>query len=476
MSVKSFFLGEKAEKYDHTTDQANEARNFGTNVNRAFDIQADQAGRTQMGRGEYNQTRSNQTGLLGQLAGQAQGQGPSAAGMAASAQRDSNLAQAAALQAGRRGQSAGAGIRAAGNSVIAGNQMAGQNEAIGRANEMNTARGQQLGLMGQMAGQDLAWSQGQANLDANREQSNAQLRQNAAWANQKTQVGIGQSEFDSRQRQENLSYSNLKPGTEGFASPQNVATGLTAALMPLSDKRSKSRIGKLDGSTGKAMSPGDAKKDIQLAGSSPGAHMYQPGGTIGAGTRVTPNWYVGSAAAYGQVLGSALANIMLAKSLDKNKDEEGKGPDAGGIMGMLQGAGGGGAAGAGGAGGAGAAGGAGGGAAAAAAMSDRRSKKEARQMLDKAPAYSYEYKDDAKAVGAPEGRQVSLMWDDLQKTPAGRRMDGPVEPKTGYHTVDYMKGLPTAFAALSDLNERVSKVEGRRMPKVVDRSSNTGRA
>lgn len=462
MSVKSFFFGENAEKYDNTTDQANEARNFGTNVNRAFDVRADQMGRTEMDRGEYNSTRANQAGLLSQLAGQAQGQGPSAAGMTAAAQRDSNLAQAAALQAGRRGQSAGAGIRAAGNAVIAGNQMAAQNEAIGRTNEMNTARGQQMGMLGQMAGQDLSWSQGQAGLDQNTQQNNAQLRQNAALANQKAQVGIGQAELDARQRQENLSYSNLKPGTEGLISPSTITTFGSAALTGFSDKRSKSKIGRLDGSTGKAMSPGDAKKDISLAGSSPGVHMYQPAGTIGAGQRVTPNWYVNSAASFGNVIGTTLANIALAKALDKEKkDDDEKEPGLGGLISMMTGGG-----------GAGAAGGASVGApAAAAAMSDKRSKLEARRMLDKAPAYTYEYKDDAKAVGAPEGRQVSLMWDDLQRTPAGRKMDGPVEPKTGYHTVDYLKGLPTAFAALSDLNDRVSKFEGRSKGSIIDRTS-----
>ena len=87
------------------------------------------------------------------------------------------------------------------------------------------------------------------------------------------------------------------------------------------------------------------------------------------------------------------------------------------------------------------------------------SREEAREMFDEAPPYTYFYRPEAVAAGAPRGQQASVMWDDLQRTEVGRRMNGGKEPQTGYETVDYLKGLPAAFASLSDLNARIRKIE-----------------
>jgi hypothetical protein len=493
--IHDFFLGRDAEKYDVNSDQAKAARTIG-DPNHAFDVQAADAGPANQSAGadlgNYGQVRGQQQGLLSGLNDQAAGRGPSAAVMAGNAQRDSNLTQAAALQGGRRGQSAGVGIRAAGNQVQAGNQQASQTQAIGQANEMATARGQQIGLTGQMAGQDLqAAGLGQQNNQFNAQsanqmgQFNANLRQNSNLANQNAQLGIGNAELQQRARQEGLSYSNLEPEQQGFLSPQNVGTFLGAGMLGISDRRGKRDVRPVDGSYGRAFSPKDAKQDIQPASmqlpqlmgtqmnSAPGVNgtgFAQGPASIGPNQRVNPNWGANSAAAYGNVIGTVLAQSAEAAALEAKKQSEEAQKQAEEQSSSQQGLGGKGS---------GNGSGAGAGAAssmasdpemlsmAASAFSDERSKADAhrvskddaREMFEEAPPYTYFYKPDAVEAGAPRGRQVSVMWDDLQKTPEGRRMNGGREPSTGYQTVDYLKGLPAAFASLSDLNARMRRLE-----------------
>lgn len=511
--LSSFFFGDDAQKYDPNSAQAQAARTMG-GPNHQFDVNASSAtGRqsqgTQLDTANYGQDRGRQGQLAGLLSQQAQGQGPSAAAMAGAAQRDANLAQAAALQGGRRGQSAGVGIRTAGNQAVAGNQQAAQTQAIGQANEMNQARAQLGGVLGNMANQDIGVagqnaqlgqsnSQFNANLGQQNSQFNANLGQNAALANQNTQFNEANAELQQRARQEGLSYSNLQPGQPGFFSPNNVGTFLGAAVSDPDAKEDRHRLH--GGMLGRALSPVDAKYDIapvsnssapnlsttqQAVSSTPspaavntpqvssqqqsagglggdGSQYNAGSGEIGPNTREKPNWYVNSASAYGNVIGNVLSKAALAKRQELDSAE-------GNIVNGATG-GGGGENGS----------GAGGGMLssilpiAAAAMSDERSKSDvhrldepvrpssrddAREMFEEAPPYSYFYKPDAVQAGAPPGRQVSVMWDDLQKTKAGRQMDGGREQQTGYHMVDYMRGLPTAFASLSDLNQRMDRLE-----------------
>jgi hypothetical protein len=468
--VGDFFGGSAAQKYDPNSDQAKAARTLG-GPQHTYDVSATQAAGARSGPTDMTNvagSRVQQQGLLGDLGSAASGNGPSAAVQAGNAQRDANLAQAAALQGGRRGQGAGVGIRVAGNQVVAGNQQASQAQAAGQANEMATARGQQVGLLGQVAGNDLNAanmaqqnSQFNANLGQGNSQFNAGLAQNAALQNQQAQLGISNAELQQRARQEGLSYSNLQPGSPGL---------IQGAMSAISDPSAKEDRHRVDGTYGRALSPVDAKTDIRPAtmglpqlggGQGPDPFAAHPG-TIGPNSREAPNWYVTSPSSFGDVLGRVGMSVLMSKgleSLGKGKSDAASGADGsagasssgflGGLMGLLGGGGGGAAAG-------------------GAALSDPRSKEDvrpvskvaAREMFEEAPAYSYFYKPDARDVGAPEGRQVSVMWDDLQRTPAGRRMDGGREPETGYHTVDYLKGLPAAFASLSDLNDRMSRLEG----------------
>ena len=474
MGLGDFFFGKDPEKYDPNTAAAQAARTLG-GPQHQYDATAASANGANLT--AYNDSKAQQQTLAGNLASTAAGQGPSGAAMAGQAQRDASLQQAAALQAGRRGQSAGMGIRQAGTQMNNGIQQASQNEAIGRANEMATARGQQAGVLGSIAGQDL----NVANMGQQNNQYNAGLQQQAGLANQAAQLGISNAEMQARQQQQGYLYGNLNPGQAGLLSPSTVATGIAAGATMMSDKRSKTKITPLDSSTGVAMSPRDAKTDImQLPGLAGGGPSGQQAGGVqlmSPGQRVMPNWNQNSAGAYGNAIGSALASALLNKAMEK-KDEDQKNlksfqaaeqrghagdalhniptiigsqspvvikpttsaqlqidPDTFSNY--------------------------------ANRFSDPKSKTDvkpaaAQEMFEETKPYSYFYKPDAVAAGAPQGRQVSVMWDDLQKTPEGKKMDGGKEVQTGYHTVDYLKGLPALFAQMSNVTDAISKLNTRK--------------
>lgn len=101
-------------------------------------------------------------------------------------------------------------------------------------------------------------------------------------------------------------------------------------------------------------------------------------------------------------------------------------------------------------------------AAAMAAMSDKNQKKnvgpgdkEVKSFLDALKAKQYEYKNPSYG----EGKQVSPMAQDIEKTAIGRQMI--IDTPAG-KMVDYKKGMGAMLAAQAHLNERLEKVEGRK--------------
>lgn len=366
MGLGDFLFGTDAQKYDPNTQQARDARTIG-GPNHAYDTTAAQSQGTQLNTGNYDRDRAQQQGLAGSLQSAANGQGPSAAGMAGQAQRDANLTQAAALQSGRRGAGAGVGIRAGNNAIVAGNQGAAQTEAVGRANEMNTARGQQAGVLAGMAGQDTAVAGQNAQLGQANNQFNAGSQNQVNQANQTAQLGISNAELQARQKQEAYSYTNLEPSQGGFFSPGNIATlagaGATAAagkpptalanggffkkptlavigeagpemVVPLSKghegmqqvaKTILSRLPHMADGGGGGMGGGSSGKLPSL----PGSDKPPPPEalTIGANgaQRVNPHWGANSDAAYGQALGSVASKAILAAVMMKDGGVAGAG-------------------------------------------------------------------------------------------------------------------------------------------------------
>lgn len=307
--VSNFFFGQSPDKYDPNSPLAQKAtqeNTYGATQNlqglagsamgrqaptmtaanaggpfngKAYTGQAYTGQAQRLDTGNYNQARAGQMGLASLLNQTANGRGPSGAAMAAQAQRDSGLSQAAALQAGRRGQSAAAGAKMGTLSSQMTNQQASQNEAIGRANEMATARGQLGNVYGQVAGQDIGvagqnagfgqqmsmfnagQNQGMSQFNAGQQQGmsqfnagqgqnmaqyNAGLQQQANIANQNANLnqqglnqalalgannqlmGQGANELQANQLNNEMNYSNLQPGGPGLFQSFIQQGGLTA--------------------------------------------------------------------------------------------------------------------------------------------------------------------------------------------------------------------------------------------------------
>lgn len=350
-----------------------------------------------------------------------------------------------------------------------GNQQASQNEAIGRANEIVTARGQYAGVLGNIAGQDIGvagqnagYNQQTGMFNAGQTQQNSQfnagMQQQTNLANQQANLqqqginlgantalqGQSQAEMLARMQQEQMKFGNLDPGSAGLLSPQNIATAAGAAIA-LSDVNSKTGIMPISGG---------------------GGHQQ----FIGPGQRMAPNRRA-SAGDWGNALGSILSSAFLTKAMEKKdkateakkqyeaartkglQDKDGltslykdakrvsadpnnpyHGQDPDELMAELRQLG------------------------VKSTISDEDSKKEARQMLGKLTPYSYEYKADA---GQPPGRHVGVMAQDLEKSAAGKQMVGR-DGDTGYKNVDYLKGLPTMMAGLADINDRLGRLEKKR--------------
>lgn len=92
------------------------------------------------------------------------------------------------------------------------------------------------------------------------------------------------------------------------------------------------------------------------------------------------------------------------------------------------------------------------------------SDKKVKEFVDGQKAYDYEYKPQYKDEPlAGEGRYVSPMAQDLQKTELGKSMvtKGP----DGKLVVDYGKGFGTIVAAQAYLNERLNELEAKKGKK-----------
>jgi hypothetical protein len=98
-------------------------------------------------------------------------------------------------------------------------------------------------------------------------------------------------------------------------------------------------------------------------------------------------------------------------------------------------------------------------AAGTAAVSDRNSKEnieggsdEVRSFLDALEPYAYNYKD----ADQPQGKQVGVMAQDIEKTP----MKYMVNENQGEKQIDTVGGFGAVLAALADLHGRTKMLEG----------------
>ena len=78
-----------------------------------------------------------------------------------------------------------------------------------------------------------------------------------------------------------------------------------------------------------------------------------------------------------------------------------------------------------------------------------------QEMLDELKSYKYNYKDEK---GLPQDQQYGVMAQDLEKSELGSEF--VEEDQDGDKMVDYGKMAGTQLAALTELFDRVKKLEG----------------
>lgn len=290
-----------------------------------YDVSAERS--TAANAGSFNlgyadATRGRQMGLADSLTAAAAGRGPSGAQMAATAQRENALLDAAALQSGRRGTSAAAGIGVAQRAATMGGQQAAQTEAIGRAQEMAQARGELGGVLSGLRGQDIGVAgqmlgarQFNAGLQQQTNLANQAAGNQMALANQAAALGISTQELQARLEQERIRAGNLDPGSGGMFGSL-LGAGATLGAAAISDERSKTAVVDYDGHR--------MRVPAMAGGGLVTGYPYGPAGGIGyrpPGRRARSEETLGAALNF-------LAQAYLAKSMGKDAKKEKERKDA----------------------------------------------------------------------------------------------------------------------------------------------------
>jgi predicted transcriptional regulator len=88
----------------------------------------------------------------------------------------------------------------------------------------------------------------------------------------------------------------------------------------------------------------------------------------------------------------------------------------------------------------------------------KKSDKEINDMLNNLSAFTYKYKNP-EMEGAAEGKRYGILAQALEKSAAGKSI---VKDTENGKMIDVNQGLGVALAALSAMNKRLAKMEGKR--------------
>lgn len=100
-------------------------------------------------------------------------------------------------------------------------------------------------------------------------------------------------------------------------------------------------------------------------------------------------------------------------------------------------------------------------------FSDERLKEEVSKITDadiddflSIEPYEFEYTEEAKEKGAPEGKKAGVMAQDLEKTKIGKTLVH--EDEDGHKMVDVKSTVGALLASASALDKRIKKLEGKK--------------
>ena len=203
--------------------------------------------KTTIDQGPQNQVRDQQTQYIKDLQDAAAGKAPSAAEAQLKRGSEEAIASQFALAGTQHGYGAGAALRAAGRNAAALQQKNNLDTAQVRAQEQATARGQLGGALGQTREQDIGLAGKQADIDAARNQTQAQLEQQARAGN-----AAAQNELNRRQAELSLQgqTTNAQLGLEAGKANQaaKLQTDLAnagfsqQAILQMSDQELKAKL------------------------------------------------------------------------------------------------------------------------------------------------------------------------------------------------------------------------------------------
>lgn len=445
------------------------------------------------------QFRASQTGLVSGLQGAINGTDPSVAAIMLRQATDRNIANQYALAQAANGQNAGLAARqAAINAAEIGQQSIGQ-QALLRAQEIATARGQLGSVLDSGRGQDIGLAQQQAGLqqqanlanqgatnsasatqlgadvqtrlanagfsntanqtqaqlDAARAQFNATSANTAAQANQSAGLAAGTTNASLAQQ---VALANAAAGNN--AATQNANNALQASTtnttlaqqVALANAAAQTGVSTANANNATSANTASAQlaNQVALANAASQNQTNQTNAQLGtqanianAGNATTTNAQNITAKndlAQNALTGSgqAITGAVGAASAQAEAQKAANQNEAAKL-------------------GAGAT-------VAAALLSDRRAKTDIAPgsldvgaFLRDLKAYNFKYKDP-EAPGAAPGKRTGIMVQDLERNALGRSL---VRETPGGKTIDVNQATGAALAALGELNKRVSKIEAR---------------
>lgn len=366
---------------------------------------------------QANEWRARQQGLADNLQKTIDGQTPSVAEQQMQRGVNQSVANAASQAASMRGVSPAMAMRLAQQNQRTAAQDAVAQGGILRAQEQQVARGELGNLSNQSRTSDIQTAA---------QNQRTQMDQRALNDGMERFFREGQMGMDERGRgaaierermksQNALGYSQVNSGAYQAAAQNRagavggVMSGIAGAMTMFSDERLKTDIQPL-----RFDSPADSafKPSLPAAGSDDDDDKFEP-------TREAASKAKGE-------------DVRKFLSALKEKDDKGSGHQKLGsglaALGM--------------------------------AMSDKKEKKDTasgdgdvKNFLDALKAYSYEYKEPEKFG---EGKQISVMAQDLEKTPVGKQL--VIETPEG-KAVDYGKANGVMLASQAMLNDRLSEIE-----------------
>jgi hypothetical protein len=410
------------------------------------------------GNADFNralQARQGQQGLADSLQNTINGTGMSAADRQLQQGGDQAMAQQMAMAHSAHGAGMGSALYNASQQGAQTNAQTNQALGIQRAQEAATAQGQLGNVYGQMSGLDVqragmmqgvAGQQAQLNQQQSAQNDQSQL---AAYqmgnqsANSELQGGIAEGQANLQQQQINAQIAEqnaksnsslLGAGMSALGSALGSDITMKSNIQPMGQGQpapqmfgmAPAQASQAPGAAQAFSMPHTPPRQGMFASQMPAGLMSDESSKTGADPISNPN-----EKGYG---GTGYMGKQAKPGQDPSTVSQAPGPNPFASMNDLP------------------------------ALSDERTKtgtapSEPERMLEQLRPYSYNYKP---GLGEdPTKRRYGIMAQDMEKSPMGASVVSE-DPATGRKVLDARQGFGVALAAMTDLHDRLKKLEAKR--------------